>query len=71
MKKINVKCPHCKKEFNYYDSSFRPFCCEKCKLIDLGQWLSEGYTVAGRDNSVYIEDSEQLQKLLESSDEDY
>lgn len=69
MKKLDVKCPHCKKQFNYYESSFRPFCTEKCKLIDLGQWLSEEYTVAGRDNSVYIEDSEQLQKLLDESKE--
>ena len=70
-KQINVKCPHCKTEFNYYDSSSRPFCSKRCKLIDLGQWLSEDYTVAGRDNSVYIEDGEQLKKLLEETDENY
>lgn len=45
MKKIDVKCPHCKKQFNYYESSFRPFCSERCKLIDLGHWLTESYTV--------------------------
>jgi len=45
MKKIPVKCPRCKKEFMYYDSEFRPFCCHKCKLIDLGQWLNESYTI--------------------------
>lgn len=71
MKKINVKCPHCKKEFDYYQSSFRPFCCEKCKMVDLGQWLNEEYTVAGRDHSVYIEESEQLQKLLDESKETF
>ncbi len=45
MKKLKVKCPNCKKEFNYYESDFRPFCCEKCRLIDLGQWFNESYTV--------------------------
>lgn len=45
MKKLEVVCPHCKKKFNYYSSEFRPFCTERCRLIDLGQWLSESYTV--------------------------
>lgn len=45
MKQREVSCPHCKKKFNYYDSEFRPFCSEKCRLIDLGQWLSESYSV--------------------------
>jgi hypothetical protein len=26
---------------------FRPFCSERCRLIDLGQWLEEDYRVAG------------------------
>jgi endogenous inhibitor of DNA gyrase (YacG/DUF329 family) len=25
---------------------FRPFCSQKCKLIDLGRWLNEEYRVA-------------------------
>jgi endogenous inhibitor of DNA gyrase (YacG/DUF329 family) len=45
MKKLEVTCPTCKKKINYYASDFRPFCCERCRLIDLGQWLSESYTV--------------------------
>jgi endogenous inhibitor of DNA gyrase (YacG/DUF329 family) len=45
MKKIAVKCPHCKKQFNYYESNFRPFCSERCKLIDLGHWLTGSYSV--------------------------
>jgi uncharacterized protein len=44
-KAIEVACPTCKKKFSYYSSEFRPFCCEKCRLIDLGQWLTESYTV--------------------------
>ncbi|WPU64619.1 DNA gyrase inhibitor YacG [Peredibacter starrii] len=45
MKQLAVTCPNCKKKFNYYSSEFRPFCSEKCRLIDLGQWLTESYTV--------------------------
>jgi endogenous inhibitor of DNA gyrase (YacG/DUF329 family) len=45
MKKLQVTCPNCKKKFDYYSSDFRPFCSERCRLIDLGQWLNESYTV--------------------------
>lgn len=45
MKQIEVLCPTCKKKFNYFSSLFRPFCSEKCRLIDLGQWLNESYSV--------------------------
>ncbi|MGH8635778.1 MAG: DNA gyrase inhibitor YacG, partial [Burkholderiales bacterium] len=27
------------------ESRFRPFCCARCKLIDLGQWATEQYRV--------------------------
>jgi endogenous inhibitor of DNA gyrase (YacG/DUF329 family) len=29
------------------ENRFRPFCSERCKLIDLGQWANEGYRVPG------------------------
>lgn len=44
-KEIIVTCPHCKKKFNYYESDFRPFCSERCRLVDLGLWLDEGYRI--------------------------
>lgn len=69
MKKLLVKCTSCKKSFNYYDSEFRPFCSEKCKMNDLGNWFDESYSIAGRDNSVYIEDEEKLSKILDDDNE--
>lgn len=44
-KKISINCPQCEKKFFYYDSSFRPFCSERCKMIDLGHWFQESYKV--------------------------
>ncbi|PIP95489.1 MAG: DNA gyrase inhibitor YacG [Bdellovibrio sp. CG12_big_fil_rev_8_21_14_0_65_39_13] len=44
-KVLKVKCPRCKESFEYYSSEFRPFCSDKCKMIDLGQWLTENYRV--------------------------
>lgn len=71
MKVLNVNCPQCKKEFNFYSSKFRPFCCEKCKLIDMGQWLGEGYVVKGKDYSLYAEDPEKLEQLLQELDDEF
>ena len=39
-KKIKtVQCPQCGKKLNYGVCEFRPFCSERCQLIDLGHWL--------------------------------
>ncbi|MCL1076295.1 DNA gyrase inhibitor YacG [Shewanella dokdonensis] len=41
-----VKCPTCQKPVEWSAASaFRPFCSERCKLIDLGEWASEKYTI--------------------------
>lgn len=72
MKVLTVTCPNCKKTFNYYASEFRPFCCEKCRLIDLGQWLNESYTVPA--HKISQEEAEQLEQIIhekiQNSDED-
>lgn len=37
-----VKCPHCGKCVAWTEASkWKPFCSERCRLIDLGDWLSE------------------------------
>jgi uncharacterized protein len=41
-----MRCPICKKETVYEGNPFRPFCSERCKLIDLHNWLSERYRVS-------------------------
>jgi endogenous inhibitor of DNA gyrase (YacG/DUF329 family) len=41
-----VNCPSCKGPSLYApDNRFRPFCCERCKEIDLGAWASERFAV--------------------------
>ncbi|MCH7672501.1 MAG: DNA gyrase inhibitor YacG [Proteobacteria bacterium] len=32
-------------EFVFHNSAYRPFCSERCKIIDLGEWLDESYKV--------------------------
>jgi uncharacterized protein len=44
-----MKCPSCGKPVEWKDSPFRPFCSERCKLVDLGRWVSEEYRVPGKE----------------------
>jgi endogenous inhibitor of DNA gyrase (YacG/DUF329 family) len=43
---MKIKCPGCRKETVWDGNPFRPFCSERCKLIDLGAWASEEYRIA-------------------------
>lgn len=44
-----VKCPTCQKEQVYrLDNPSRPFCCERCRLIDLGAWAAENHVISGQ-----------------------
>ena len=42
-----VNCPTCGTKVPWISKSrFRPFCCDRCRLIDLGAWANEAYRVA-------------------------
>jgi hypothetical protein len=42
-----VACPHCGASTQFSPANpWRPFCSERCRLIDLGAWASESYRVA-------------------------
>ncbi len=42
-----VKCPTCDTAVIWQPiSEFRPFCSERCKLIDLGEWASESRVIS-------------------------
>ncbi len=40
-----MKCPICKKEVAFGDP-YMPFCSERCRLLDLGNWVSERYVIS-------------------------
>jgi hypothetical protein len=44
---MQVKCPRCGKLTGWEGNPFRPFCSERCRLIDLGKWASDEYSIAG------------------------
>ncbi|PPC91337.1 MAG: DNA gyrase inhibitor YacG [Methylobacter sp.] len=43
-----VKCPHCRKPVPWdNDHPYKPFCSERCRLIDLGEWVMEEKRIPG------------------------
>lgn len=40
-----VKCPICSKKVKWEGNPYRPFCSERCKLIDLGKWIKGEYAI--------------------------
>jgi hypothetical protein len=41
-----VKCPTCRREVEWSPASqYRPFCSDRCRLVDMGAWLSEQHRI--------------------------
>ncbi len=59
-----VRCPQCGRFTPWENNPYRPFCSERCKLIDLGHWLSEEYRL-----SVPAEGVEEIHKTGEEKGE--
>ncbi len=42
-----ITCPNCGKQNTWHSkNTFRPFCSDRCKLIDLGEWANETRKIA-------------------------
>ncbi len=47
-----VACPECGEPSEFSPNNpFRPFCSERCKMVDLGVWANEGYRIETPINS--------------------
>ena len=67
MKKI--KCPTCKKMMSPHKESYRPFCSDKCKEIDLGHWFLEDYSVPAVE--ITSEEQEILIREIEKKEQEF
>lgn len=45
--KLELNCPQCQKPTVWQNNPTRPFCSERCQLLDLGQWADESYSIKG------------------------
>ena len=51
-----VNCPQCGKPAVYSPANpWRPFCSERCKVIDLGAWAAESYRIPVAENKDEVE----------------
>jgi uncharacterized protein len=63
---VKANCPICRKPTNSEAIADFPFCSERCKLLDLGNWASEKYVISSPafDESMF----EDLERDKPSSD---
>jgi endogenous inhibitor of DNA gyrase (YacG/DUF329 family) len=43
----DVACPSCRRKTPWQGNPYRPFCSERCKLVDLAAWADERYRIPG------------------------
>jgi endogenous inhibitor of DNA gyrase (YacG/DUF329 family) len=46
------KCPECGKPVEWQNNPWRPFCSERCRLIDFDRWTSEEYRVPAEEAAI-------------------
>ncbi len=59
-----VKCPTCSRETEFSGNEFRPFCSERCKLIDFGEWADENYKLPTQDAELTEQDVDRIEQAL-------
>lgn len=62
-----VKCPTCKERGDWFGAAYGPFCSNRCKLIDLGQWFDEEQKISGPLRPEHIVDmsDEEMDQLIQ------
>jgi hypothetical protein len=62
-----MDCPECGKPVDFRTSPFRPFCSERCKLIDFSHWVDGDYAVPGE--NVLDAPTSESEETIDASDE--
>jgi hypothetical protein len=60
-----VKCPQCGIETQFEGNEFRPFCSERCKLLDFGAWADEEYSLPTESSEMTEQEIDAIEKALE------
>ena len=48
---MEVRCPTCRRRIVWsQENPHRPFCSERCKLLDLDRWLREDYRIPAQED---------------------
>ncbi|HVN79999.1 MAG TPA: DNA gyrase inhibitor YacG [Terriglobia bacterium] len=57
-----MNCPICKRDTFWEENPFRPFCSERCRMMDLGKWAAEEYRLPEQGPSVSDDSAEKASK---------
>ena len=64
---MQVRCPRCVGFVEWEGNHWRPFCSERCKLVDLGAWVDEEYKIPSERSS---EEDQKQADAVQSGNED-
>ena len=62
-----VRCPICSKEV-FLDDPNMPFCSDRCRVIDLGNWASEKYVIPGSRAETDLEERDNVDEPRPKTD---
>ncbi|MCP5207456.1 MAG: DNA gyrase inhibitor YacG [Hahellaceae bacterium] len=73
---LSVDCPTCRVAVEWIEkNTFRPFCSQRCQLIDLGEWATESFRIPQAPSAAMDEyELEEMERLLadqEDGDSDH
>jgi endogenous inhibitor of DNA gyrase (YacG/DUF329 family) len=63
-----VECPNCGIESEYNGNEFRPFCSERCKLIDFGAWADGEYALAAEPSELTEEEVDAIENAINDNE---
>jgi endogenous inhibitor of DNA gyrase (YacG/DUF329 family) len=66
---IEINCPQCGKPVDFSGNEYRPFCSERCKLLDLGAWADGDYAIPQDVSSLSPEDLAKIDAALEEKED--
>jgi endogenous inhibitor of DNA gyrase (YacG/DUF329 family) len=55
---FTVRCPTCRAETHWENNPHRPFCSNRCQLIDLGAWTEERYRMPASESESARDDQD-------------
>ncbi|MBK9163154.1 MAG: DNA gyrase inhibitor YacG [Acidobacteria bacterium] len=59
-----IKCPTCGRMTAYEGNEFRPFCSERCRLLDFGAWIDEEFALPAESSSLTEEDLQHIERTM-------
>ena len=65
-----MKCPTCGKPVEWKDNPSRPFCSDRCRLVDLGRWVEGEYRVPGESIPTTTSDQSEISSADQEPDKE-